>query len=442
MPGEARDVAALREKQPGAVYRVSRDGVAKKLWHSEEDLIYSLAWNEGEKKLIFGTGNQGRLYSLMKDEKVSLVFQKKSEQVYGLFPFHSKIYILSNNPSVLNILYPEQVDSGEYLSRVLDTGAVSSWGRIEWDAETPVGTSLQFETRSGNSSEPSEMWSDWSPPYQKKEGEKVLNPRARYIQFKVMFKSQSAKTSPLLQRVSLFYLQTNVPPLMTEIGLLAPNEVYLKPPEQQEVVWGADVGLTEAPKIRAKGSELALAKKIQRKGFQTVTWDADDENGDDLVFSISIRREDEKEWRPLKEKWTDIIYAFDTVSFPDGVYFLKIVASDAPSNPSGSELKSEKVSRPVVVDNSLPVIKNFQAVREKNALVVTFLAEDSMSYIAEVKYLIRPDDWKSVFPEDGICDSKQESFKIAIPLLPGSDNLITVSVKDSLGNICVYRQTF
>jgi hypothetical protein len=286
------------------------------------------------------------------------------------------------------------------------------------------------------------MWSDWSPPYQKKEGEKVLNPRARYIQFKVMFKSQSAKTSPLLQRVSLFYLQTNVPPLMTEIGLLAPNEVYLKPPEQQEVVWGADVGLTEAPKIRAKGSELALAKKIQRKGFQTVTWDADDENGDDLVFSISIRREDEKEWRPLKEKWTDIIYAFDTVSFPDGIYFLKIVATDAPSNPSGSELKSEKVSRPVVVDNSLPVIKNFQAVREKNALVVTFLAEDSMSYIAEVKYLLRPDDWQSVFPEDGICDSKQEGFKITIPLFPGSDNLITVSVKDSLGNVAVYRQTF
>jgi hypothetical protein len=96
----------------------------------------------------------------------------------------------------------------------------------------------------------------------------------------------------------------------------------------------------------------------------------------------------------------------------------------------------------LVIDHSLPVVKNFKAVRNKNKLAVTFQVEDSLSYIKEVKYLIRPDEWRSIFPEDGICDSKQESFKVTVTLPPKSDNLITVKIKDSRGNIGVHRQTF
>jgi hypothetical protein len=105
-------------------------------------------------------------------------------------------------------------------------------------------------------------------------------------------------------------------------------------------------------------------------------------------------------------------------------------------------LKSEKVSQPLVIDNSLPVIKNLLVVKDKDKLVLTFQAEDSFCSIEEVKYLIRPEEWKSIFPEDGICDSKQESFKVTLTLLPDSENLITIKVKDSRANVGVYRQTF
>ncbi len=430
------------QKQPGALYRIDPEGMAKRLWSSDEELVYSLLWNEAEKKLIFGTGNLGRVYAFDKYEKISLLLQKKSEQIYYLIPFRSRIYVLANNPCSLSALYPEQVLSGEYLSQVMDTRTVSSWGRIEWEAEVPAGTTLQFQTRCGNSSEPNETWSDWSPPYQKKEGEKILSPKSRYIQFKGMFKTQAGKISPLLTRISLFYLQANVAPVITKLELLAPNEVYLKLPEPQEVIWGLDVDASDQAKTKDKDVTLAVAKKIQRKGFQTLTWDADDENGDRLLFSIQMKREDESQWRVLKEKWLETIYAFDTVSFPDGVYFLKIVASDSPSNPAGMELESDKISQPLVIDNSLPVIKNFQATKDKNRLIVTFQAEDSFSRIEEVQYLIRPNEWQSVFPEDGICDSKQESFKLAVTLSPGMENMITIRVRDSQGNVGVYRETF
>ena len=439
---ETEEVPSLVRKQPSALYKIDKEGMAKRLWHSNEELIYSLLWNEREGKLIFGTGDKGRIYSVDKDEKISLVVQKKSELVYLLLPYDSETYFLANNPSDLSIFYPDQRFSGEYLSRVMDTGTISSWGRIEWEAIIPSGATLQFQTRSGNSSSPNETWGNWSPPYQKKQGEQALSPKARYVQFKVMFKTQSGKTSPLLQKVSLFYLQANVAPAIKKIEVLPPNEIYLKPPEQEEIIWGADVRISELAVSKDKEKSLFIAKKTERKGYQTIIWEAADENGDALLFSCYIKGEDESQWRVLNEKWTDAIYAFDTLSFPDGIYFLKLVVSDIPSNPVGTELKSDKTSGPFIIDNSLPTVKNFKAEREKNNLKVTFSAEDSLSYIKEVRYLIRPDEWQSIFPVDGICDSKWENFSLTLTLPLRFDNLLTVKVKDRHGNIGVYKYTF
>ncbi|MFB0565825.1 MAG: hypothetical protein ACETWK_09125 [Candidatus Aminicenantaceae bacterium] len=430
------------QKQPSTLYKVSPEGMAKRLWSSSEDLIYTLLWDTAEKRLLFGTGNKGRIFTVDRDEKISLLIQKNSEQVYYLQSFDTRIYVLSNNPSGLSLMYPEQRFGGEYTSHVLDSKILSSWGRISWEAELPSGTTLQFQTRSGNSKEPNQTWSDWSPPYQKTEGELILSPKARYLQLKVMFKSQSGKLSPLLETINLFYLQSNVAPLITKLELLAPNKVYLKPPVQEEVIWGYEEDIDQKSSKEKESKTYVVMKKVDRKGFQTIEWGAIDQNEDSLVYSLFIRRENENKWRVLKEKWSEEIIAFDTLSFPDGVYFVKLVASDLPSNPPGYELETEKISQPLIIDNSLPVVGSFQAEKNKDTLEVTFETEDSLSYIKEVKYLVRPDEWRTVFPVDGICDSKKEAFKISVKLLPNSDNLISVKVKDSHHNIGVYRHTF
>jgi len=432
----------LAKVQPSALYLVNRAGIAKKLWSSQEDLIYSLLWNRFNKNLVFGTGNKGRIFTVDKDEKISLLVQKNSEQVYTLYSSDSRIYAVSNNPSHLNMIYPDQRFEGEYLSHVMDTKTVSSWGRISWEGDIPSGTSLQFQTRAGNSKEPNKTWSDWSPPYQKKEGELILNPKARYIQFKVIFKSQSGKVSPQLQKVSLFYLQTNIAPLIAKMELLPVNQVYLKPPEREEIIWGYERNQGKKSQDEEKSKTYVVKKKVMRKGFQTITWEASDENRDTLLYKLLVRKEDEAEWRVLKENWSDNIFTFDSISFPDGIYFIKLIASDSPSNPRGLELQTEKISQPLVIDNSLPEIKNFVVVKERNKLEVSFEVEDSLSYIQEVRYLIRPDEWQTIFPEDGICDAKKEMFKLSVRLQPRSDNLITIKARDSHSNIGVYRQKF
>ncbi len=428
--------------QPSALYLVSRGGIAKKLWSSQQDLIYALLWHSPEKKLVFATGNRGRIFTIDQDEKISLLVQKNSEQVYALHSFDSKIYTVANNPSHLSLIHPEQRFEGEFLSHVLDAETVSSWGRISWEGGLPSGTTLQLQTRAGNSKEPNQTWSGWSPPYQKKEGELVLSPKARYIQFKVIFKSQSGKVSPLLHKVSLFYLQTNIAPLISKLELLPANQVYLKPPEREEVIWGYERSQGQQSKEKEEAKTYVVKKKVTRKGFQTVTWEVSDENKDSLLYKLLIKKEDDTDWRILKENWHDEIFAFDSFSFPDGIYFIKLIASDSPSNPPGLELQTEKLSQPLVIDNSLPEIKNFLVVRARNDLQMSFEVEDSLSYIQEVKYLIRPDEWQTIFPVDGICDAKNERFELSLRLRPNLDNLITIKAKDSHGNIGVYRQKF
>lgn len=437
-----QDVQSQLQKQPSAIYKVSSDGIAKRLWSSPEEMIYSLFWNEIKQELIFGTGNKGRVYSINRNEKISLIVQKQAEQIYLLQPHGSGIYTLANNPSNLSIISAEQRFEGDYTSLVFDAKTLASWGRIEWRAVTPSGTTLQFQTRSGNSSEPNQTWSDWSPPYKKIEGEQILNPKARYLQFKVIFKSQSGKISPSLQRISLFYLQTNLAPIISQINLLPANEVFLKLPDQKEKIQGAEQDITEKSKNKEKQLGYVVSKKAERKGYQTVVWDAVDENGDILVYSISIRNENENKWRYLKRNWEEKVFAFDTLSFPDGIYFIKIEAQDKSSNPLGIELQTEKISRPLVIDNSLPVIRNFQVAKERNTIKVNFTAADSFSHIKEVKFLVRPNTWQIVFPTDGICDSREEGFNFSVTLPANFDDMVTIRVEDAKGNIGVHRGTF
>jgi hypothetical protein len=433
--------AGTAGKEGGALFRITPDGLAKRLWSSDDEMIYSLLWKEGENKVLFGTGGAGRIYSVDSVERVELLLQLSSEQVYELLPLDSKIYVLSNNPCYFGLLLTEQRFSGEYTSPVLDARTQASWGRILWDAAVPAGAAVQLQTRSGNTAVPNATWTDWSPFYSKTE-DQVLSPKARFLQVKVLLRTQTGKASPVFDRLSLFYLQANIAPAVTRFELLKPNEVYLKIPDNEDVILGLERNLADPPE-KKDDLRISLApRKGERKGFQTISWDAADENGDTLDYALAIRKDGETAWRPLEEHWTETIYAFDTLAYPDGTYFVKLTASDAPSNPAGLDLRAEKVSAPLVIDNSLPVVKNFTAVRNAGSLDVAFQAEDAYSYIEEVKVLVRPGEWQVVFPVDGIADSRNEAYKFSLKLPAGAENQVAVRVKDSYGNVGVYRQNF
>lgn len=424
-----------------AIFQVSADGLAKKLWSSTEEMVFGLIFDEDNKKIIFGTGNQGRIYTVDREGAIELLCQEGSEQIYGLYYANNQVYVIGNNPCLFGILQLGQNFSGEYLTPVLDAKTLSIWGRISWEAELPQGALVQVQSRSGNTAEPDETWSDWSPPYVKAD-EKILSPKGRYLQLKINLKSQSGRQLPKVGKLLVFYLQTNLAPVIDKLEVLPPNQVFIKPPEQEEVILGVDTASQESVRKKDETGIFLTPKKAERQGFRTLTWEASDENEDKLSYKVFIRKEGDQNWRLMQDKLTDKVFSFDTRNFPDGTYFLKVEASDLPSNPPGTEKKTEKISQPFVIDNSLPVVKNFSAVKTKDGLEVSFVAEDAYSYIEEVKFLVKPEDWQVVFPVDGICDSKSESFKFTIKLSGAADNLLIIRVKDSFGNVGVFQSQF
>lgn len=424
-----------------AIFQVSADGLAKKLWSSTEEMVFGLIFDEDNKKIIFGTGNQGRIYTVDREGAIELLCQEGSEQIYGLYYANNQVYVIGNNPCLFGILQLGQNFSGEYLSPVLDAKTLSIWGRISWEAELPQGALVQVQSRSGNTAEPDETWSDWSPPYVKAD-EKILSPKGRYLQLKINLNSQSGRQLPKVGKLLVFYLQTNLAPVIDKLEVLPPNQVFIKPPEQEEVILGVDTASQESARKKDETGIFLTPKKAERQGFRTLTWEASDENEDKLSYKVFIRKEGDQNWRLMQDKLTDKVFSFDTRNFPDGTYFLKVEASDLPSNPPGTGKKTEKISQPFVIDNSLPVVKNFSAVKTKDGLEVSFVAEDAYSYIEEVKFLVKPEDWQVVFPVDGICDSKSESFKFTIKLSGAADNLLIIRVKDSFGNVGVFQSQF
>jgi hypothetical protein len=141
-----------------------------------------------------------------------------------------------------------------------------------------------------------------------------------------------------------------------------------------------------------------------------VKWNAHDDNGDQLVYSIYYRGDGETRWLLLKDDLTDKAYSFDANLLPDGGYTIKVVASDAPSQSPGDALTASRESHRFEVDTTPPRLENVTAAMENGQLHVTFRATDSFSIIKRAEYSVDAGDWKYVEPVGQLSDAKTESY--------------------------------
>ncbi len=91
----------------------------------------------------------------------------------------------------------------DYISSVFDAGAVANWGTIEWDASTPIGTSVLFWLRSGNTPTPDNSWNDWISVDNNSSIPENLN--ARYLQYKARLGFTNPAYLPSLEEVRIGY---------------------------------------------------------------------------------------------------------------------------------------------------------------------------------------------------------------------------------------------
>jgi flavin-binding protein dodecin len=122
---------------------------------------------------------------------------------------------------------------------------------------------------------------------------------------------------------------------------------------------------------------------------------------------------------------------------PNGTYFLKIAASDAPSNAPGTALIGELESNSIDIDNTPPTIR-VTGVRAGTRPILLFEVRDDHSAVQRVEYSIDAEQWKPIYPKDGIADSRVEEFELPLEGQAAVTGVI-IRASDTMNNIATSR---
>ena len=227
--------------------------------------------------------------------------------------------------------------------------------------------------------------------------------------------------TPVLTSVSAAYLQRNVRPRVESITVHPAGVAFQKPFSTGEM---EIAGFDQEPQERRLANQGAgggaqmgaptLGRRIYQRGLQTLAWKAEDENGDELTYSVLYRREGETAWRTLKTDLTDTLTVWDTSSTPNGTYVVKIVASDAKAHPAELALVGEMESESFDIDNTPPAVSIGAVGRDGSRFVVPVEVRDADSPLTKVEYSLDAQKWQTAYPRDGMLDSRRELFEIRL----------------------------
>jgi WD40 repeat protein len=422
----------------GAIFRILPDGSSDLIWESREDTPYDIAF-EPDGSLLLATGNKGKIYRLSGDPlQPTLVTRANAEQVTMLGTGRDgRIVFTTSNPGKVFRLSAERAEKGTYTSDVRDATTVAAWGALKWQSAIPTGTKVEIATRSGNTRTPDETWSDWSAPYGAPDGSAITSPRARYLQWRAVF-TAARNEAPLLTSVTAAYLPRNLRPRVTSITIHPPGTVFQRPfPTDPEIAGFEGDTPDRRATAQAQGNPTNTSPNIGRrsyeKGLLTFVWRAEDDNRDELSYDVQYRREGETAWKVLKRGLTDPILVWDTTSVPNGRYILRIIASDAPSNSPATALTGAMESTAFEIDNLPPVITVTSVRRDGSKTTIAFDVRDDQSTVQKADYSLDGNRWQTIYPKDGIADSRFEQFELVLE--GDAVRGVIVRAADALNNV-------
>jgi hypothetical protein len=423
-PARSRtDISSARS----AVFRILPDGATDIVWSSPSITAFAIAPALQSGSVLIGTADKGRIYSVTNDGRDTLLLQSSEGQIASFLVRGNQVYAASSNQGKLFRFGQELVAEGSYESPVRDAKLTASWGRIWWRGSGNV----ELQTRTGNGERPDSTWSEWSTPYRGPEGSPISSPRARFIQWRATLRSGGAQT--WMEDASLAYLPRNVAPEVLTISSL-PIGVGLQQTAQLQV----------DPNVESSGLDPSLfgavaqvpPRRIFQRGARSFQWQAEDRNGDTLEYAIYYRPLNETTFRLLRDKLRDSFYTIDGATLADGRYIIKIIASDAPDNPLGQALTGERLSEPVDIDNTPPVLRAVATpAAGSGGNRVVFEVDDATGKIRRGDFSLDGAPWTPLFPDDGIADSGHERYSVDLPVLAPGEHTVSLRAFDGSGNV-------
>lgn len=420
--------------EKSAIYRIDPDRTVETLRTSKEDNVYDLLL-EGN-AVLFSTDLRGRIYRL-EGGKASLIAEAGDGEVTRLLKSTTGFYAALSSPARLLSFEPSARQAGSYESEVHDSTTVARWGHVQWHGQ---GSGVVFRTRSGNDARPDNTWSAWSDPLSDPATALIQSPNARFIQWRAEW---PAGADASLDIVDIGYLPQNTPPALHSITVtsVVTTNALKQAANVSAATSAYTVTVTDTGTAPAASSSTSATQTVsQQQITQTqISWQADDADGDKLVYAVYFRGDDENEWMLIRSRMFENALLLDADTLADGRYFFKIVASDSPSNAAPYARQTELISGPVLIDNTPPVVTPGPPRRNGDSLDITVDAADKTSSLRRCEFSLDAGSWQPIEAADGITDSPREQFLLHIEKLRPGEHLLVFRVYDSANNVGLAR---
>jgi hypothetical protein len=402
-------VPVLKPSKPveaSYIYRITKDGFVTDIF-TETAVFFCLA--EQERKLLIGTGNDGRAFTIdPASEQRAVVYQdEQASQISAMAVTEDGVYLGTANPAKLIKLAKTYAPEGTYISDLIDAGQPSNWGKLQIEADVPKGCKVKMTAHSGNVKDVNDpTFSSWTEPVEVTEPVQLQLPLGRFCQYKLILQTEDRHKSPLIREIAVADTVHNLAHML--------ESVIAK---------------------RLISSKSERTESADKKGVFKISYKAKDDNADVLIYKIDFRKIGRENWIEVEKEIETDTFEWDGRTVEDGRYEIRVTASDERSNTTTTKLTGSRITEPVIVDNSGPVIKKYSIESDKESVVLKLQVTDKLSVIGKVDYTVDSNaDWISTVPDDLVYDTTDEDFTVVIERLDSGEHIIAVRVSDDVGN--------
>ena len=418
-PGADKDPSPVTDlgrkgakKGKGALFRIGSDGRLDQL-HALTATYFTSVITTQDGSVYAGAADKGRVYMVDSEGAVATAFDVDERAVSQLWADKSTIGFATDDTAAV-YRSTGRADQARYVSDVLDAKAVAKFGKLTWMATGKT----KIETRSGNTAKPGVGWSEWQSPTAigklggGNAGGKIASPPGRYLQFRVALDDDSARVS----RVMTYYVPQNQATSVSDV--------------------------TVEPATAEKLPTLKDSAAKPRSPILKLKWKVENPDSDDTIYTLEARRDGEANWRPIstgKTPLTATTWEWNTETYPDGWYRVRVTASDAAANSPDRALTASATTTLFAVDNQRPTIENVTVAYPRAQARAT----DTISTIAEMAFSVDDGPWQLGTTSDGLYDDTTEDLRLDLPVgLARGTHTLAIRVADAAGNVGSTSTTF
>ena len=403
------------KKGRGALFNVTEDGRMKQV-HALTQTYFTAVTLDPEGNIYAAAADKGRIYMVDAEQTVTTAFDVDERAVSQLL-WDGKTLVFATDDASALYRAGGRASKASYVSDVFDGKASSMFGRLTYQSQGNV----VVETRTGNTAKPGPGWSEWQPLGNEAatgptalggRGGKITSPAGRYLQFRAALRDDRAT----LRRVALFYLPQN--------NATTIEDITIEPASKETQPTLKDfAGKARSPLLRVK-------------------WKIDNQDSDETSYSLDVRRDGEANWRALatgKTPLTANSWEWNTESFPDGWYRLRVTSSDVGANSPDRSLTANFTSTLFAIDNQRPVIEGLRVDGNK----ASAKASDAITSLTEMAFAVDDGPWQLGTTADGMFDDSTETLRIDLPsTLAKGTHTLAVRVADAAGNVGAISSSF